>query len=711
MKEKYKYFLVGLILVILYLIGLKFSDTRLTYLEYTTINDKHETYISLNKNKDELKQEFIMPYDIFDSISIQIGTYQRDNNSTWVFSLFDPSDKMLYEDTFNASGIQDNGYYRHKIDKKLNVKKGEKYSFSITAQDVNELSKLAFCVSMESKFESAILTMNGDTINNTLCFRVYGGDRDYWWHGYVTFIVLYILVIIYRLYFNEKRKRNVRNDKIIQGLILGVLTFLLLCSFATCEEFIDELDNMRGGLVIANGGILYKDYITQHTPVMYYLCSIFAVLGARSSEQFRLLYFIFQSIIWTILYIRHKDYFGEKKMVLLPLLEVICITSVVYPQGYQILSDGFQGLMFTVLMLEFLRYYKDRHLNWDRSVIISICLWGSFGVAFISVYSLIFLALIFLWIEVVYFKTNKIGIRYIIFRYYKLFISLIIPFILVVIYFQVNGALQLAFEQFYTFNREVYPKYNGGIGEKISQPFVIAMQNFFNIIADNFNLVIQASATNINTLQLILMILAVVILVKLFEKKRFIESLSVGLMMIFGAIRGYGFHGLAAWYLVILLIVIYVDLLKENLKRIGPPLLGICVIILTSTYVGMVGNNILCEQKSISEIESKVIELTEKDKEQDIFLDAYWCDSLYLFYKDRKPINPAVYMLPWYMDWYEQLNVEALLEEQPSVVVYNQDRETYGITHYTNVFDNELKNHYTRMGDSGWQYSVWIKTE
>ena len=709
MRKKCKYFYIVLAVLVLYVTGLIRSNTRLTYLEYTTVNDKNDMIIILNESGHELKQEFIMPYDIFDSISVQIGTFQRDNNSVWSFSLQDSSGKVLYEDTFNASRIVDNAYYRHKIDKKLSVTRGEKYYFSITAKKVSDISSLAYYVSAENNAGEATLKYNGDIIDNTLCFKVYGGNRDYWWHGLTTFIFLYLIVIVWRFYIAEKKGNRIREEKVLQGMILGAVVFLLIFSFAINGSFTDENDNIRGGMVIANGGVLYKDYVVQHTPVMYYLCAIFAALGAGSIEQFRLSYYVFVSIIWMILYIRHKNFWGAQKMAVLPILETVCILSII-PMGHQILSDGFQGMMFTALMLEFLRYSKDCHLNWDRSIIISICIWGSFGAAFVSAFALVFLTLIFIGLEIAYWAENKCGIRDIIARYYKLFIAMIVPFISAVIYFKANNALRIAFDQFYTFNREVYPQY-AKMGDKIIQPFINGMQNFFDIIASNFNAIIVGTATNEIILQLVLMVLAVVIVVRLLEKRQFAIGLSLGLMTVFSATRGYGFHGLAAWYLVILIIVLHTDLLEVVTKKIGKPVLCVFAIILASPYFIALGNNLLYEQPSVSEIESRVVDMTEQDECKDIFIDAYSCDSIYLFYKDRKPVNTAVYMLPWYMDWYEMDNVSTLVDLRPRVVVYNEDRQTWGIGHYTQVFDNELMMYYTRLSDHGWGYNVWIRIE
>jgi len=296
-------------------------------------------------------------------------------------------------------------------------------------------------------------------------------------------------------------------------------------------------------------------------------------------------------------------------------------------------------------------------------------------------------------------------------RYYKLLVSMVVPLVAAVVYFKCNHALRIAFDQFYSFNREVYPQYTSGLGENIAQPFINAVQNFFNIIANNFNAIVVGSASNPVILQLVLISLAVGLVIKLLEKKMFIEGLSLGLMMIFSATRGYGFHGLAAWYLAILIVVLYIDFLGEKSKKIGKPLLCVFAIVLASTYMDAIGNNLLYERTSVSEIDSTVVELTEQDENKDIFLDAYCCDSLYLFYKDRKPVNPAVYILPWYMDWYEKWDVDALLKKTPHIVVYDKDRAVWEISDYTYILDNELETHYTPLGEEGWKEKVWVRKE
>lgn len=81
------------------------------------------------------------------------------------------------------------------------------------------------------------------------------------------------------------------------------------------------------------------------------------------------------------------------------------------------------------------------------------------------------------------------------------------------------------------------------------------------------------------------------------------------------------------------------------------------------------------------------------------------------FIRTEKPVNPAVYILPWYMDWYEKWDVDALLKKTPNIVVYDKDRAVWEISDYTYILDNELETHYTPLGEEGWKEKVWVRKE
>lgn len=460
-------------------------------------------------------------------------------------------------------------------------------------------------------------------------------------------------------------------------MIIFFLVVLLMNTFSVGTIFTDENDNLRGGMIIANGGVLYRDYVVQHTPVAYYLCAIFAFLGAGSLAQFRMSYYMFIALVFALLYYRHSDYYGSKKMTMLPMLECIFITSIIYPQGYQVLSDGIQGLCMITLLFEFLRYYKDKKLDWFRCIIISMCVWGSFGSAFISIYAIIWIILVVLGIEIYDGIKNKITFRGVIVRYYKLLVCSIVPLVVAIIYFKAKDSLYVAFEQFYLFNREVYPDYYG-MGDNLLYPVINAVKYFFGLVVDNFGLILAAKATSVSILELIIVSMTIIILTTLFTKKRYVEFGLIFTVICCSATRGYNFHGTAAWYIVIMIIVMFYDefvvLYKPNLCM---PLISIVFIYMIGMYIMRVCDNLTYEEQPVSDIESMIVYETEPN--EGIIIDAYCCDSIYLLYKDRYPLNRAVYMLPWYMDWYEEWVVDDLDKYMPEIVVYNESQSVWGI--------------------------------
>lgn len=683
---------------------------KLTYIEFQSMNSANEAYIEIKDTEDRIIQQFYMPYDIFYGVSIQIGTFERDNNSIWKLELVEQqTQSVIYEEVFHAGLIPDNSYYLLRSDKNIRVKQGEVYELHIMAQSVSQHSSLAFYRSDADVLRQNSLYVNGAYMDADLCFKVYGGEADLWWTGFAAVCALVILAVLRNMLKADFLRKKIREDPVCQCLALAVFVFLLLCTFSVAGTFTDENDNFRGGMIIARGGVLYKDYITQHTPVAYYICALFALLGAGSVQQFRLSYYFATALIWGCLYIRHAPRFGKKIMYLIAIAESVLIPVVVPLHGAQVLSDGIQGICMVILLLEFLAYYQDRTLGWSRAWIVSACIWGSFGSAFVSVYALVWIVGAVLVLEFLYWRKKKVSVSGICFRYYRLITAVMLPALCAVIYLAVNHALREAFQQAYVFNTQVYARYLQGFGSRPVQPFIEAVQNFFHAVAGWFLTLFTQQAANVTIVQLVLLTSAATAAALLFfAEKRRVEAFTLFAAMICSATRGYEAHGLAAWYLAILIICLYADGWKMRLKTKEGSVFSAAVavlltILLLSTYTDCVGDYLLTEQAPVSDVESEVISKTEPG--EGIMIDAYGCDSLYFLYKDRYPVNRMVYMLPWYMDWYEAVTIHELYDYRPDIVVFNPEQDTWGYTHYANILEMEIKKNYTRL--SG--FPVWIR--
>jgi len=142
------------------------------------------------------------------------------------------------------------------------------------------------------------------------------------------------------------------------------------------------------------------------------------------------------------------------------------------------------------------------------------------------------------------------------------------------------------------------------------------------------------------------------------------------------------------------------------------PILGIIGIFMVSSYVNAVCSNLLLKPTSISEIDHYVVSNTKEGER--IIMDAYCDDSIYLLYKNRYPANRVLYMLPWYMDWYEYDTIDDLKRYAPNIVLFDENIDPWEgeYTHYANAFLTELKRYYSRLSDNpnaGWKFYVWKK--
>ena len=688
------------------------AGEKLTYLEYTYINENTEDTLTVDNTEVVIEQDFTSPYSILHGISLMPDTFERNNNANLVMELIETdSGKAVYRDSYRASWRSPDEFNLFKFDKNIAVRQGNTYTLRIRSTDASENTGIAFYIGPNEGMSPA--RVNGEAADGSLCLMAYGGMRDLFWYGLAILIGLVLSAAVLRGSLVLGRGLKLSDDRVFTGMLTGFTVFFLLGSFAAGTTFMDELDNLRGGMVIANGGVLYRDYVAQHTPVMYYLCGIFALFGAGSPEQFRLSYYLFEAVVWSLLYMRHSGLFGKKKMAVLAALECI-ITPVLFStgEGRMILSDNMQGLCTVVLVLELLRYLKLKKIGWDNSIIISLAIWGNIGSAFVGAYAVSAVVMIVLVLEIRWTAAEKPAFPALVKRYAVLLICMLVPLAAGALYFLMNHALSDAFEQFYLFNRQVYADY-ATFGDNIAEPYITSVMNFPTALANRFMLMITAQASAEDVLQFAVLAAAAAALVTMCMKKRYAESLGLFLPMILSASRGYSFHGMGAFYTAVPIIAFGgEDLAKAFVRKFSVPAAVLAALMLLSPYVRTVGTNLLYEEQPVSELESRVVSMTEENEK--ILLDAYSCDTLYLLHKGHYPVNRAVYMLPWYMDWYEKDNIDDLNREKPRLVLYFQDEQLGNFKYYTNAFLTELRKNYTQLSEdpqTDWAYELWIRND
>ncbi|MBR3256920.1 hypothetical protein IKG02_01355 [Candidatus Saccharibacteria bacterium] len=668
--------------------SLAWSRTAITFLEFESpfVSRSDDNYQQLYGER-QIRQEFEMPFDILNSISFEINTFNRVNNSSYEVTIKDCKDNDIATQTINSITVDDNNTIRVIFPRNIAVKRGEKYSLVIRPLDnTSEQSSIGFYYGESAE--------PGNETN--IYYRIYGGNYSCWWTGFACFVLIYLFLVLGRFFYLVINKKSAKNDFILKCLLVFGLAFALSSVFSVATGFTDEYDNMRGGLVIADGGVLYRDYITQHTPFVYYLCSLFARLGARSVIQFRFSFYIFLASVWLFVFIRYGHSFGEKRILAL----LVAITCILFPlfqyDESRILSDNVQAFCFVILLFEFILYYRDpKHsLDWTRAVVVSLCIYLSVGSAFNSVYTLAGFAFCFFVVEIKYWLRTGITFKSTLKRYYKLISIVILPLFLFFIYFSSKHALNDVIEQAYLFNTSVYSDYlKEGYGSNIIAPFFHGIKNYLSVFKNSIlaGLHWQLSFENITNLVFISLSLLTVFVYA--RQKKVLLCILLLTATCFSFSRD-GFHTISAWEIIVFTGIVLFPYNIGSLKKWQLFIVCLMVLFMLVPYFNHITAFVLYKDEPISELEKKVIDSTRDGEE--IFLSAYVNDSLYYQYKNRKIANKASYLLPWYMVWYEKTTLSDLESKKPSVVIYDPLVSVWGIDNFAPALSEYIEQNYTQ---------------
>ena len=420
-------------------------------------------------------------------------------------------------------------------------------------------------------------------------------------------------------------------------MFLMLVFYFLQQGILNSYPFIDENDNIRGGMILADGNILYRDYITQHMPFMYYLCGIFALLGAGSAPQFRLLYYMFCAIIAGFIYLRNGEKFGRWRISLFLILQPFVLYALHSDYSFRILSDNIQAMAMVVLLLEYLDYRKNLEIDVQRSVIVALSIYAGFGCAFLSAYSIAVIAVGVIISEVMQYRKSSHPFSFYIKRYRVLFLSCIIPLLVFAAYFFINGALGQAFEMAYRFNTEVYPEYIGTCRTML-EPFTMGIYNFFATILQNI-WILPSQFSRISIIQLILLLMAAFYTGKNIWQKNYLTGITVFLFLCMCFTRGQdmtNFHAAPLWNVALLIAFLDTEITENSHIAGKPSLIAAAVLGLLTflPYAKALESNILSGHTvEINEWERFVVENTAEN--DTLLIDSTYYESIYLQYKDR----------------------------------------------------------------------------
>lgn len=480
-------------------------------------------------------------------------------------------------------------------------------------------------------------------------------------------------------------------------LFQGVALFLVLLTALLCLMntmlFSDEFDNFVGGMLVAAGDDVYQVHTSQHMPFMYYLCSIFRLLGATNAYTYRLGFYAFLALLWSVMYIRYSKHFGKVALIFYPILYIfeMAFTSL----APAVLADHMQAQGMVILLLEFMVFIKQKELKLSNCIWISLAIVFSYGSVFLSAYA-IFVMAVFVFLSGLLHSMQKprdlqasfpgflkqLGI---------LALIILAPFALLTLWYGVTGNLENFYMGAYKINVSVYSKYTGGFGEN---PLSLALTrpiDYYNNLIDAIKNLTAYPETSVHALILFAGNIAFVLWL---AKKNILYALGAAAFLLANGVRGFnGFHAMA--YLGVsagMISLLFGKAFRKYAHRWGYALPAAAI-----TVAGVLGMTFFYEVPSIIEVPALINLASTQEiysqaiqkittKEDRIHVTTLATD-LYLN-ADRLPLLSAPSSVPWMYEVYGEKEVSLLKKYMPKAIFYAPDWEVWG--YYQEEYAPEL---------------------
>ena len=467
-----------------------------------------------------------------------------------------------------------------------------------------------------------------------------------------------------------------------------------MAPYVAGPSFVDEVDNLLGARAVATGGTVYKDFFSQHTPLMYYIMAVFARIGVSTVSGFRVCFYAAVVAFFVFIYYRYKKLVGAKTLLLLPVLFVLDIAR--NQMAGAILSDMVQAMALLVLYIEFYKFAVERPQRLPRSstIAIALAIFFAVGTAFLSIYAVGVIVAGVVMVEVerrradIAGNISRPGVvetgKSVLVRFAPLVGLLLLLLTLFASYFALNNALRAMVYQSFTFNVEVYSKYAGK-----SSPLggvLDGLVRYAEYVTSTFSQPFELSSL----VPAVLIVGNVAMCCYLF---RFGWALSVATAMfaIYTGIRAYdGFHGLAyvmfSWFCVAYLVERLVLNGRSRRAVFAAVLVG--VLSFAPTWgVGLRSVNATSSdwpdgrQQALSrafEAPAKNFYLQKYVPPGGYFFNSELDVSLYLSNDVRPASRIASGLVPWFAEAYMSEVLADLEKNKPNVVFYDADTEVWG---------------------------------
>ena len=457
--------------------------------------------------------------------------------------------------------------------------------------------------------------------------------------------------------------------------------------------FTDEADNFIGGMVLASGRELYRDFASQHMPVMYYVCAVLKLLGADSVFTFRLYFYVVLALLWTLVAVHYRRELG----ILTSLGSgMLYITNMITMFTCCILAEQLQSIGFVILFMEFLILAEKKELHWKNSAMISLAVLFSFGSAFVSAFAVFAIALAFLYVGITTCVREK---KNIIRMFGPTVLWVLAPFAVLIVVYAAKGILDDFIYGAYTINREIYSKYLNGYGSSILSSFVDPVIGYFRDV--RFSVQILLSGFAPTTLYLTFLRYCIGFAVNIIfwiyyaTKKSVAQALFIAYFTMMCGQRGFAteFHGLpytaVTMCMAAYLIGRYVEYVRGKKKEQGRLIWyqWVATVLMAGTVLVYSGHYLVAcrsitmttenlnrnDTENTDQMSCWINRLTEED--ETVLLTT--ADPGFLVAADRVPYKTGS-SVPWMYEAFAEEEVAHLMEDSPRIAVYWSDYEVWG---------------------------------
>lgn len=503
---------------------------------------------------------------------------------------------------------------------------------------------------------------------------------------------------------------------------LALILFVLYLPYYSQPTFLDEFDNMIGGNVVAHGGAIYVDYLSQHTPVAYWISALGHVLGAEYFGGQRLFGFAVFAVLLAALYARNARQFGRLPLIVVGLL--VATMHFYNPNlSYAILSDNYQAIMGLFLLFEVVGMGVRRDIALHRWIVIGLASAVSFGVAFVSIYFVAGAVLTAIALSILNAKPVLDGVgawlRYVGVRA-GVFLA---PFGVLVGVIWATGALSGAYEQAYVLNRTTYATYIGGFG---SSPVTPLYSGFLEIWAHIIGVPQTYAVSAVAGVREALAFVVLLILVAILTRLRPVLGIGTLWMATLTATRGWnGFHAQPLWAFMIgcLGVLVFMSLatwktrsLPRGVSGVSFVLVGVIAVTATLPYAVTVYTQratlttpVLFPNPTRSEVIRTLVPEAGSYGELGI-------NNAYDFVITRRlPAGGFAGVVPWFSDMMDDEMADRLETDNPVLIFSDKSNDVWGF----NVLENApalakvINERYTRIDLStlGISEGVFIRTD